>query len=666
MIKRLILIVFVMISGVTFAQDESTWPRETKIGDQEITLYQPQLDSLTDNKLTGRLALSIKATDQTPLFGAMFFSAEILSDYDEDTVSLISINIKNIKFPPDSKNEEDINTLINQLTTKIEASTMTVPLSQIKANVDLSQQVKESSKDLSTEAPEIFVEKKPTMLVLIDGKPVFKTDEESGVSYLQNSMFFIAQNKDKYYLKGGSTWYESKEVLGSSWKKVGKAPKKIEKFSEDRVVKDTSTTKKIDAILVVDTPSELIVSEGDFEYEPVSNTQLLYVKNTESDVILDIDDQNHYVLINGRWYKSKTLKSDSWSFVKPDELPGTFKNIGQDSAISEVRVSIPGTEEAEEAIESQYVPQTAIVDRATATCEVHYDGDPKFKQIEGTEVAYAINTSSSVIEVNGKFYCVDQGIWFEAKKPKGPWKVSDKRPEEVASIPPSSPVYNVKYVYIYDSTPDVVYVGYTPGYFNSYVYNGVVVYGTGYYYNPWYGPYYYPRPVTYGFGVHYNPYTGWGFTFGVSYGWMTVSAFHSPYYWGPAGYRYGYRHGYYHGYNHGYYHGYNRGYANGYIKGRQQSNIYKTRPNGIQRSTYNRVNNSNLNRSTKPNNIYTDRNGNVYKRNNNGNWTRPNSNQSVNNRQNFNRSSFERSYQTRQMQPRTSRGAIRGGGGRRF
>ena len=52
MIKRLILIVFVMISGVTFAQDESTWPRETKIGEQEITLYQPQLDSLTNNKLT--------------------------------------------------------------------------------------------------------------------------------------------------------------------------------------------------------------------------------------------------------------------------------------------------------------------------------------------------------------------------------------------------------------------------------------------------------------------------------------------------------------------------------------------------------------------------------------------------------------------------------------
>ena len=64
------------------------------------------------------------------------------------------------------------------------------------------------------------------------------------------------------------------------------------------------------------------------------------------------------------------------------------------------------------------------------------------------------------------------------------------------------------------------YVGYTPGYIYSYPYHGTIVYGTGYYYRPWYRRYYYPRPVTYGYGVHYNPYTGWGFSVGVSYGWV--------------------------------------------------------------------------------------------------------------------------------------------------
>ena len=46
----------------------------------------------------------------------------------------------------------------------------------------------------------------------------------------------------------------------------------------------------------------------------------------------------------------------------------------------------------------------------------------------------------------------------------------------IYTIPPSSPVYYVTYVRIYGSTPDVVYIGYTPGYLGSYYSaDGVVV-----------------------------------------------------------------------------------------------------------------------------------------------------------------------------------------------
>ena len=77
-------------------------------------------------------------------------------------------------------------------------------------------------------------------------------------------------------------------------------------------------------------------------------------------------------------------------------------------------------------------------------------------------------------------------------------------------------MYNTTYVTVYDSTPEVVYVGYTPGYMWSYPYYGVPIYGTGWYYPPYYGRYYYPRAPTWGFHVGYNPWTGWNF--GVSWG----------------------------------------------------------------------------------------------------------------------------------------------------
>ena len=42
----------------------------------------------------------------------------------------------------------------------------------------------------------------------------------------------------------------------------------------------------------------------------------------------------------------------------------------------------------------------------------------------------------------------------------------------------------MKYAYVYDVTPQVVYVGCTPGYYGTYVWGPTIVYGTGYWYRP--------------------------------------------------------------------------------------------------------------------------------------------------------------------------------------
>ena len=51
-------------------------------------------------------------------------------------------------------------------------------------------------------------------------------------------------------------------------------------------------------------------------------------------------------------------------------------------------------------------------------------------------------------------------------------------PSVIYTIPPSSPLHYVAYAYVYGSTPEVVYTGYTPGYLGTVVAPGpVVVYG---------------------------------------------------------------------------------------------------------------------------------------------------------------------------------------------
>jgi hypothetical protein len=77
------------------------------------------------------------------------------------------------------------------------------------------------------------------------------------------------------------------------------------------------------------------------------------------------------------------------------------------------------------------IPQTAKVDRSTATTSVNYDGDPQFAPLQGTDMQYATNTGSPVMQENGVYYSVDNGVWFQAPGPNGPWTVATERPAEV-------------------------------------------------------------------------------------------------------------------------------------------------------------------------------------------------------------------------------------------
>ena len=110
------------------------------------------------------------------------------------------------------------------------------------------------------------------------------------------------------------------------------------------------------------------------------------------------------------------------------------------------------------------------------------------KPIEGTTLQYVANASTPIIMTAPyAYYACQSGIWFSAAAMTGPWTVAAWVPESIYTIPPTSPLYNLTYVQVYDSTPSVVNVGYTPGYNGAIVTDGVVVYGTGYVYTPWIG-----------------------------------------------------------------------------------------------------------------------------------------------------------------------------------
>jgi hypothetical protein len=222
-----------------------------------------------------------------------------------------------------------------------------------------------------------------------------------------------------------------------------------------------------------------------------------YAKNTSANIFLESGSRYHYILIAGRWFRSKSLESGPWEFVDGKNLPQDFSKIPENSPKAGVLASVPGTAPAKEALIANSIPQTATITRDQARLEVKYDGPPQFTKIEGTELQYAVNTATPVIQVNDKhYYAVENAVWFVGPAATGPWAVATTIPAAIYSIPPSAPLHYVTYVKVYDSTPEVVHVGYTPGYYGTAVSSTTttVVYGTGFYYPPYVGAYWYGAP----------------------------------------------------------------------------------------------------------------------------------------------------------------------------
>jgi len=528
----LIISLIAVFSSRGFAQDH--WPQEFAIQNGKISVYQPQLESYKGDKIKGRAALSMQRKGmKEPVFGVVWFSARAITERNTRTVEFTDIEVDRIKFPQStSEQEKQLTGVLRQESDKWMPTQMA--LDRLLTLTAAVEKGKIQADRLNMDPPKIIFTTSPSALILINGKPQLRKVENSTFERVINTPFLVLfDSKNKtYYTKGGDFWYSAANVMGP-WQNLNNPPAPVVELA-DRIVEpqdnedaDQPKPKSPPQIIVATEPTELIVSEGKPKFAPLQGTKLLYMSNTPSEVFMEIRNQQYYLLLSGRWFQSRSLEKGPWTYVASENLPQDFKKIPSGSSKGHILAFVAGTREAEEAMLDAQIPQTTAVKRNEAKLSVTYDGNPNFEPIENTDMQYAVNTKTQVIKVKNKYYALDQAVWFVSDSPTGPWVVADYVPPEVETIPPESPVYNVKYVRIYDSTPDVVYVGYTPGYLGSYVYGDTIVYGTGYYYPGWLGTVYYPAPVTWGFASIYDPfYCSWAF------GWGYGAGFVSAFYWG--------------------------------------------------------------------------------------------------------------------------------------
>ena len=549
---------------------ESVWPHRIDAGDETILVYQPDVESWIGTQLSGRAAVSVEtmAAPQAS-YGVIWFTARTEIDKATRLVTLDGVEVTKGTFPTAT---DSGSATLAAIRSDLGTALHTIALDRLQASLLVDQaEAKESAPRFKNDPPRILVSSVPAVLILVDGKPVLRAVPGTSLLRVINTRALLALDPQsgRYDLWLADRWLQAPSLDGP-WT-VDPAPTaaldamkvSVVDSHEADLLDDASPDVRallskgdLPRIYVSTSPAELLQTQSKPQLASIEGTQLMEVSNTSSDIFIDARAGQTYVLISGRWFRAPSLDGP-WSYVKPDGLPADFAKIPENHPKGRVLTSVAGTPQAQEAVIANQIPQTATVQRGKVQFEPRYDGPPKFEPIVGTPLQAAVNTPSAVIEVGpSSYYGCENGVWFEASSPAGPWNVAATVPDVIYTIPPSSRLYDVTFVRVYESTPDVVFAGYTPGYYGTYVApGGVIVYGTGYSYDPWVGDVWIGAPWTYGFGAGYV----WGASSGFILGYTAGELF-DPW-WGPWGWGWGWRHDgvRFHAWNHRDFHAFNRG-----------------------------------------------------------------------------------------------------------
>jgi hypothetical protein len=512
-------------TAATTAPADQGWPRlYTTPSKGHVMLYEPQISSWANQKqMVAYAAASYQpagaSATSKPSLGTVQIEAQTRVSLDERLVSFANMHIVQANFPNLPK--QNLQEAVAEITRSIPDNDRVIALDRVLAFVDKSTIKPKDVPGIKSDPPKIFFSQTPAVLVNFDGEPIWSPIAKNDLKFAVNTNWdvFLHEPTKTYYLLDGKSWYTTTD-LAAPWSAVSKLPPSFSSLPADANFKDVKAAvpgKSVSAkdrptVNVSLQPAEMILLRGAPNYLLVQGTNdLLWVSNTDSDVFRLGKTGPVYYLVSGRWFSAPDF-TGPWTFAST-KLPEDFKKIPLEHERSRVLASVPGTDQAIEAVLLAQVPQTARVNRATLTAPaVDYSGSPQFAPIESTKLQRAVNTDKDVIFDGAKYYYCYQGVWFVASLPNGPWVVAQTIPASIYTIPASSPSHHVTYVTIEEDDEDNdewVTFAYVAGYTGLMIGWGCAVWGSGWYYPPYYGGgIYYPGFHSYGYGAGYNPWTG--------------------------------------------------------------------------------------------------------------------------------------------------------------
>ena len=531
--KKLIhpLVLVMAFSSLVMAQDPG-WPRQLTNNGSVLVLYMPQVaDWQQYQTIEFRMAFALTPYQAKQVVGVLYIDATTNVDTYNHMVSIYNLNVTGVHFP--GMDEATAASLGQTVRSFIDVTkTVNVSMERIVSCTPKKQNPAQAV-TVKNDPPTIFVSNTPAILLQLEGQPGIADCTKGGIQYVFNANWpvFFDNKSSKYYLFDDVEWQTASQLTGP-WYFTSKLPSSLTSLTKDDHWKDVlkgsipapgKSGSSLPKIFYSESPAEIILFQGPPDFTPIAGTSLTYATNTNNSIFYSNVTNLYYYLAAGRWFSAPGLNGP-WTYATPD-LPADFANIPVSSPVSGVLASVPGTDEAADAVMIAQIPtKTSIDPKAAPPVTITYSGEPKMVAIQGTSLYYIENTTEKVIVVNNNsYYACVSGLWYVASTAQGPWVLATSVPQVIYTIPASSPVYNVTYVTQTVNTSGTIEASYTAGYMGAFVVGAgvglIIASGTGYYYPPYM---YYPPvgfPICYAGAMTYGAYAyhPYGYYGGVSY-----------------------------------------------------------------------------------------------------------------------------------------------------
>jgi hypothetical protein len=418
------------VLGQEIGADESTdselavplgWPREYELDNGgKLLIYQPQFERWSDNKqIRGTLALTYtRNSDESPLLGTVILDADTETDLESNLVRTYKFTLLEGTFPGLSTRDSKI---LTQQLMGLFPREMMMSLDRVLAGLQPSR-TQQPTAVLESDPPKIFVSQSPAILVQFDGEPLWSPVDGINLKHAANTDWdvFYFEKKGTYYLLDGDAWLQASRVQGP-WSAASKLPKLFGKLPGDNddwnevaahVPGQQLEESEVPEVFVSPEPAELILIDGDPRLDPIADTDLSWVTNTESDLFVHAPDGAYFFLVSGRWYRAESL-AGPWTFATED-LPQGFSQIPPDHAKGDVLALVPGTPDAREAAIRAQIPRQATVEGGAGQ---------RSEGSEGTQIFVVRGVNNLYAGQDGRVYRRDEDGWH--KYSDGEWGLLD-------------------------------------------------------------------------------------------------------------------------------------------------------------------------------------------------------------------------------------------------